>query len=535
MFKKTLLPLLVSTVVSGSAIAGIVKSESPKINLAPIGTYEAGVFDESAAEIAAYDSRQKLLFITNAYENALDVVSIVNPRRPRIVHSIDLSPYGGGPNSVAIHKGVVAVAVEADTKQDNGSVVFFNRWGRYLNQLEVGALPDMLTFTKDGSKLLVANEGEPNGDYTVDPEGSVSIINIDKRVRRLDQSNVTEVSFTGFNDTDLDEGIRIFGPEATVAQDLEPEYIAVSDDGTKAYVTLQENNAMAIIDVESASVDDLVSLGTKNHNVIQNAMDVSNKDDAINIAAWPVVGMYMPDAIASYEVDGSTYLVTANEGDSRDYDGYSEEARVEDLWLDEEVYPNADELQQEENLGRLKTTEATGDTDGDGDVDVIHAYGARSFSIWNDKGELLYDSGSDFERLIAATLPEDFNSTNDENGSFDNRSDDKGAEPEGVTIGKVDGVTYAFIGLERVGGIMVYNISNPIAPQFVQYVNNRDFSGDAELGTAKDLGPEGLLFIPANKSPNRSPLLVVTNEVSGSTTVYQITGDKKGKGHHYYH
>ena len=212
--------------------------------------------------------------------------------------------------------------------------------------------------------------------------------------------------------------------------------------------------------------------------------------------------------------------------DERDYDGFSEEARVkdhgDDFQLDSAAYPDIDELSTDENMGRLKMTVSTGDTDNDGEIELIHAFGGRSFSILNAEGAMVYDSGSDFERITASLIPDDFNSTNDENGSFDDRSDDKGPEPEGVTVGRIGGEAYAFIGLERVGGIMVYNVTDPLIPRFVQYINNRDFSGDAEAGTAGDLAPEGLLFIPEDESPTNLPLLVVTNEVSGTTTIYEI-------------
>ncbi|GJM10651.1 MAG: alkaline phosphatase [Lysobacteraceae bacterium] len=498
-------------------------SREPLITLQAIGSYQTGRFDEAAQEISAYDPLTYRLYVTNADANTLDIVSIRNPRFPSLLQSIDLSVYGGGPNSVAVSRGNVAVAVEADNKTDNGSVVFFNRFGEFRNQLTVGALPDMLAFSPDGQWLVVANEGEPNDDYTIDPEGSISVIDLSAGIAMLTDSDVRTADFHAFNDATLDSTVRIYGPNATVAQDLEPEYIAVSADSTKAWVSLQENNAMAVVDLVNATVTNVIGLGFKDHSSISNALDASNRDDAINIRPWPVYGMYQPDTLASYTAyDGRDYVISANEGDARDYDGYSEEARVKDLTLDPIVFPDAADLQQDENLGRLKTTVANGDIDGDGDVDEIMAYGARSFSIWNDQGVLIYDSGADFERMTASVLPNDFNSTNDENGSFDNRSDDKGPEPEGVAIGEYRGRTFAFIGLERVGGIMVYDVTNPVSPRFVEYVNTRDFTGDAEAGTAGDLGAEGLLFVPAWRSPIGYPLLVVTNEVSGSTTIFKI-------------
>ena len=528
-FQKSFIGFVACAMTMSAQADAISVSAGADIELKVAGTYESGVFDEGAAEIAAYDPWLKRLFVTNADANTLDVLSIRNIRKPRLKDTIDLSPYGDGVNSVAVKDGIVAVAVEADPKQDPGSVVFFDAWGNFIAAVTVGALPDMVTFTQDGTKVLVANEGEPSDDYSNDPEGTVSIIDISAGVYSVSNSDVTEVGFTAFNGMDLTP-VRIYGPGATVAQDLEPEYIAVSEDSTTAWVTLQENNALAIIDLLSATVTGIVPLGTKYHDTITNALDGSNDDDGINIKPWPVFGMYQPDAIASYTVDGETYLVTANEGDAREYDTFEEESRIEDngddFDVDPTAYPNIDDIDDDETIGRLKLTISTGDTDGDGDIDQIHSFGARSFSIWNAAGEIVYDSGSDFERITATVIPDFFNATNDEN-NFDNRSDDKGPEPEGVTIGKIGDKTYAFIGLERVGGIMVYDITSPLAPQFVQYINNRDFSGDPEAGTAGDLAPEGLLFIPAYDSPNRKPLLVVTNEVSGSTTIYRIDSKRR--------
>ena len=498
------------------------QSQPITISLEVLGTYETGAFDEGAAEISAYDRSSRRIFVTNADANTVDVLDASDPENLTLAFTIDLASYGDGVNSVAVDGGVVAVAVEADPKTDNGSVVFFDTDGDYLNSLEVGALPDMLTFTPNGRYLLVANEGEPNDDYTVDPEGSISIIDMRGGVSRLDASDVTTADFSAFNSATLDASIRLFGPDATVAQDLEPEYIAVSHDSKYAWVTLQENNALAIVDIAKGEITSLVGLGFKDHSVEGSGLDASDRDDAINIATWPVLGMYLPDAVASYHYRGETYLVTANEGDPRDYDGFAEEERVKDLDLDPTAFPDADDLQEDEAIGRLTVTTTLGDTDNDGDYDALYAFGGRSFSIWNGSGELIFDSGDDLEQRVAAALPDDFNSNNDENGSFDSRSDNKGPEPEGITLAEIGGRTYAFVGLERVSGVMVYDITAPASPFFVQYLNNRDFSGDAEAGTAGDLAPEGLVFVPHSASPTGTPLLIVTNEVSGSTTVYEV-------------
>ena len=499
-----------------------------QINLQPLGTYESGLFDESAAEIVAHDPNTQRLYVVNANSGNIDVLDIYYPANPTLLFQIDTAPYGDGANSVAVHNGIVAVAVQADPSQAPGTAVFFNQDGEFLSAVIVGALPDMLTFTPNGQYVLVANEGEPDEycptdtDDAGDPEGTVSVISLMNGAAHLTQDDVRTADFSSFTRDNIHPDIRIFGPEASVAQDLEPEYIAVAPDSSRAWVALQENNALAVLDIASATITDIFPLGYKDY-AQDNALDPSDKDDGINIANWPVSGMYQPDAIAAFQASGETFIITTNEGDARDYDCFSEEVRVDDLTLDPTVFDDPDFLQQPENLGRLKTTTATGDADGDGQHETIVNYGARSFSIWSADGHLVFDSGSDFEQYTAEFIPDDFNATNDENDSFDNRSDDKGPEPEGVAIGRVGDRVYAFIGFERVGGIIVYDVTDPYQPMFVQYVNNRDFAGNAESGTAGDLGPEGMLFISAENSPTGTPLLVTGNEVSGTTTIFSVT------------
>ncbi len=256
-------------------------------------------------------------------------------------------------------------------------------------------------------------------------------------------------------------------------------------------------------------------------------LDASDRDNAINIRAWPVFGMYEPDAIASYEVGGRRYLVTANEGDARDWPGLAEESRIASLTLDAAAFPNGATLKANSSLGRLNVTKTLGDTDGDGDFDQLYTLGGRSFSIWTAEGTLVFDSGSAFERAIAARDPAFFNVSNDDR-TFDSRSDNKGPEPEAVAIGRIGRRTYAFIGLERQGGIVLYDVTHPNAPVFIDYVNNRDFTVEpATAEKAKDLGPEGVIFIDAKDSPIRSPLLVVANEISGTVTLYSVMVEER--------
>ena len=677
----------------------------------------AGTVKLEGAEISAYDSGTQRIFVTGeaGEDNAnniaegspiLQAVDISDPSNPTVIGQIDLSNYGAGVQSVAVKNGVVAVAVSADTVTDAGKVVFFNASDySELSQVEVGALPDMLTFTPDGMKVLVANEGEPNDRYTVDPEGSISIIDVSGGVGSLTDANVTTADFKAFNGQEAtlrSQGVRIFGQKtvngtktaSTAAEDFEPEYIAVSADGTAAFVTLQENNAFAVLDIEQGKVTSILPLGYKDwsganptlkpfkatldgsqevvpndsiattatgnallqlnqagnalnytmtvsgldfgtlaggaaqtedtgddvtgihfHNAARGAggpvvfgifgpaqdtddrtisinddgsttisgvwettdtaastslstfiadlqatnkdtdtnlyfnihteefpmgeirgqivgssveLDASNRDGGINFANYPnLFGMYQPDAIASYEANGETYYITANEGDARirpDGDieddagnvlveegaDFNEEARIGDdeIILDSIAFPNASELQEDENLGRLNITTTLGDTDNDPEFEELYAYGGRSFSIFNSSGELVYDSGDLIGKLTSQLVPEKFNSQGSAD-SFDSRSDDKGAEPEGVTVGQVGEKTYAYVGLERTGGVMVFDVSNPTAASFVQYVNNEG-----------DTSPEGLTFIDAQDSANGNSLLAVTNEVSETLSIY---------------
>ncbi len=544
--------LAVGNEVSGSttlySVADMIEPPQPtnEIELSVAGTFETGVFDEGAAEIVSYDAGTQRLFVINSDAVTVDILDVSDPTNPNRISQIDATAFGDSANSVAVQDGIVAVAIEASEIDANGQVVFFDTDGNELSSVHVGIMPDMVTFSPDGTKVLTANEAEPNEDYTIDPEGSVSIIDISGGV---ENATVTNAGFTDFNDQQeaLEEsGVRIFGPDATVAQDLEPEYITVSPDSSTAYVALQENNAFAVVDLNAGEVTEILPLGFKNHSQTGNKLDPSANGE-INIQNVPTFGMLQPDAIATFETNDETYIITANEGDSRDYDSFSEEATIGDLQEEGLLDLNNDgeadasddlpfaELNTSDQLGNLLLTNSTGDVDDDGLIEQLHSFGARSFSIFNEAGELVFDSGEDFERIVAEQIPEGFNTTNDENDSFDDRSSDKGPEPEAVATGEIGGTPYAFIGLERVGGLMVYNVSNPTDPQFVQYINNRNFSvqfdtddeGDPnptpeQLSQARDLGPEGIEFISAEESPNGNPLLAVGNEVSGTTTLYNI-------------
>lgn len=522
--------------------APVVEATPAGLTLEKIGgfTHSGGL---SSAEITAYDPLSKRLFVINGALGSVDVLDFADPTAPKLISSIDTASFGsglGGINSVAVFNGIVALAVEAATKTDNGSVAWLRASDLALLGTDtVGAQPDMVTFTPDGSHLLVANEGEPNSynqPDSVDPEGSISVVavsGLSPTATSLTRT-VSTAGFSGFNGQIAQlrsAGVRIFGPNATVAQDLEPEYITVSADSKTAYVTLQENNAIAVVDIASKAITAIKPLGFKDHSLADMGMDVSDEDGGTNtnsgtplikIGPVPVKGMYLPDAIASYSVGSQTYLITANEGDARaDWPGFNEETRVRAHCtggLEPTLFNDAINQILDSNLGRLRiTTTPNGGSDGKngaGRCTELYSFGARSFSIWTSDVSRVFDSGDAFEQRTRALPNVAFNATHDSN-TLDGRSPTKGPEPEGVTVAQFGSKTFAFIGLERVGGVMVYDVTTPTAASFVDYLNTRD-------GVTGDRGPEGLTVIRASDSPNGKPLLVVGNETSGTTAVFQI-------------
>ncbi|MBL8753444.1 MAG: choice-of-anchor I family protein [Planctomycetes bacterium] len=476
-----------------------------------------------ASEIVAYDASSNRFFVTNASGNRLDVYGATATGSLYPVQTIALS---GQPNSVAARNGLVAVAVEGATGQAPGAVQFFDAATGAANGVAatVGAMPDMLTFTPDGLKVLTANEGEADlATGLVNPEGSVSIVDVVTR-------NVATASFQPWNGQKAAlqaQGVRISNVNGiTLAQDLEPEYLTIDPTSTTAWVTLQEANAIAEVDIASATVTAIRPLGWKNHALPGNELDASDQDGVNgNFLNFPILGLYMPDAITSFTVAGVTYLVTANEGDSRaDFAGFVDQMRgasvdnnfaldCEDPTPETGLYTLA-QLNTNAVLGRLNfaTSDydvARGDTDNDGDVDQLYVFGGRSFSIWTTSGALVFDSGDDIEReMLARGL------------WVDSRSDDKGPEPEAVAFGVVDGVPTLFVGLERTNSVMVYDVSNPAAPVL------RDVIRVAAESGVNATAPEGVQFIPAVGNATGRPLMAVASEGNGTLSLFAIdTGD----------
>ncbi|MCW1720931.1 choice-of-anchor I family protein [Pseudoalteromonas sp. A3] len=529
---------------------------------------------EGAAEIVAYQASKKWIYAINSSgdeavvniipADTFDTAALVQDNEgivsaTNLTSTITLTLNDNTPgdaNSIAIDENnqMLAVAMAAKNVGEAGQIAFYDISGdtpAFIKNVPAGFLPDMVTFNHDGTKVVVANEGEPNGDYSIDPEGSVSIINI---VEGVVADTATNIDFTTYNSQQAElesDGFVFANPtgrtingnviNTTVAMDLEPEYVSISKDNNYAYVSIQENNGLAIINLEDNSVE-LKALGFKDWSDLQ--IDASDKDGGVNFKSYPgLYGMYQPDTISSFSWKGANFIVSANEGDAREYffdvtdeadctakggldydedDGclaYIDESRVEDLTL----AANFDYLNNDDDdIGRLKVSTVKGDTNDDGQYESLYAYGARSFTIWDSNGLVVFDSGDDIGRITASVHGEAFNNNEDENEG-DTRSDDKGAEPEALTIGTIDERTFAFIGLERMGGIMVYDITNPYDVQFEDYFYNRGVIEGADI--TGDLAPEGMVFVPAEQSATGEPLLIIGNEISGSIAVWQIAAN----------
>lgn len=501
-----------------AGLATLAASPVSALELTPLGVFKHGGFRTSASEISAYDAASKRLFVVNGETKAIDILDISDVEAPRLVRSFSLSGFGGAPNSVTVKNGVVAAALDGLDKQGPGHVVFFRAADLTpLGQVEVGAMPDMITFTPDGRYVLAADEGEPDPkDMGRDPEGSVAVIDVSAG---FDKATVRLADFRAFNGVAIPGGKPV-RPGASFAQGAEPEYVAVSADGATAWVGLQEVNALATVDIATASVTAVTGLGYKSYEACP--ADLSDKDGKIAIRPHPnVFGLYQPDAIAFFQAGGRGYIVSANEGDSQGWPAFSEEKRVKEMKLDPAAFPNPAEQQGDWALGRLKTTTLMGDTDGDGDLDQIYSYGARSISVWGQDGALVADTCDAIERETASHGMKGFNLNHEEEGA-DSRSDDKGPEPEGVAIGVVGGKPYAFVGLERDGGIMMFDLSDPAHPAPAGYATTRNYDMTPTAPASGDQGPEGVLFIPAETSPNGQPLLVVSYEISGTTRIWRI-------------
>lgn len=510
------------------------------LDLNKLGSYVTGTSnkDGGVCEIISYDSKNNKAWVVNGEKGLIDIIDLSNVTsatssempatsidvKKLVEGKVDGFTYGDM-TSVSVHSelGYVAVALQEEAYDKNGYVAILKTDGTFAAMFEAGVQPDMVTFTPDGTKVLVANEGEPRNGYgngVVDPCGSVTILSVN--TNDISQSRVKTVGFEKF-DISRDELVNagvMLAKGINPSTDLEPEYITSTNE--IAYVALQEANAIAVLDLSSGEFTNVYSLGYKDLSLESNAVDLLD-DEVYGVKTYTdTVGAYMPDGISIYSANGKTYILTANEGDSRE-------------WGDEDAHTEyVNEIK--EKLVATDGTEAKKIRVVDAEVvdgtpvgkNVL--FGARSFSIFEvtENGLiLLFDSANDFEKLTANYLPEYFNVSNDDNKA-DSRSQKKGPEPEAVVVGQVDGKSYAFVGLERIGGIMVYDITDTADVNFVNYINTRNFSEDPDqLGgglsyLTGDVAPEGMYFIGADVSPSGTPILLSAFEVSGTVAAYAV-------------
>ena len=503
------------------------------------------------SEIVAYHSESRSVFITVDTPTApssfqrislskLSSTALANPTTSSNLTAGSVIPVAqhvngtgftaGGVQTLAITGNLMAIAVQASPKTDLGVVAFYKLDvqgnATYLKKVTVGSLPDGMAFSPDGSKLIVANEGELSVNFAtdgIDPYGSISIIAV---ANGVPADTAITLDFSAFNvgasrASEFPADVRIGRPGATVAQDMEPEYVTISADNSQAFVTLQENNAVAVVNLATNRIDRIMSMGYKNHGLATNSIAASDKVSATApFALKPyanLFGIYMPDGIATFSANGTTYIITANEGDDRDdflATGQKETQRVghSSMVLSSSAFPNAADLKKDTELGRL-TVFSTMGKNSSGQYDKLYALGGRSFSIYNaSTGAQVYDSGNELEILSYTTMPSALLSKDQVLGRLDN----KGPEPESVVVGQVNQKTYAFVALERSSAILMYDLTNPAAPKFVQWLQN---TTDLTNG---DISPEGLSFVPASQSPTGQALLIAGHEVSGTVSVWEI-------------
>jgi hypothetical protein len=523
-----LLTALVTLISNASCLYGFDPvsyiAQDSRIELSVLGTYRGGWYSRTTPTYPAYDKWTQRVFYGSDDRDRVEVLDISNPTMPALQSVINT----GSPARIAVSsEGILAVS-------GSNQVKFYNANGVLLTSAVSAPGAGDLEFTPDGTKLVVNQNGSLgvmnlSGANFASCRAGTAGCNLNP--------SVSSASFTVFNTqraTLLASGVRLPYPTLTVAQQLDPAAISVTPDGAAAWVSLVDSNALLKLDLQTTQLQ-IFGLGAKDNSLPGNGFDASDQDGAINIQTWPVKTFYEPDGIGTFIVGGQTYVLTANEGDPRaDLLGNDFHQRLSTLSLDPTAYPNGATLKQNANLGRLRVSRVDGDTDGDGDLDQIYGFGARSLAVWTSGGQLASETGDQFEQITATALPNNFNAAEDSN-TRDERSDDRGPESEEAAVGTIRGRHYAFVGFERISGVMVYDVTAPFNPLFQQYINNRNFAvtpntvcgtrGGPALSTcaqAGDLETEGVTFVPAEDSPIGMPLLLVSHEASDSVTVYKI-------------
>ncbi|XP_046549457.1 mesenchyme-specific cell surface glycoprotein-like [Haliotis rubra] len=447
--------------------------------------------------------------------------------------------------------GYIFTALDNRTERANGKMIVFryNPATKQINevlQVQVGAIPDMVKPTRDCSKIIVAVEGEayeypPN--HIIDPPGLVVIVNFPSGVGG--NTIISTLNFERFNERVpfLEQsGVRHVYRENNnpFSNDVEPEYVAINADDTKAYIMLQENNAVATVDLETETISEVYGLGYKNWTSLK--LDPSDRDGGANMNSYTVYGMYQPDSFVHFQFKGGNYLVMANEGDAKVYEygayQWSEEERgskvaPQDLYNID--FTTQQQLSDNSKLGRLKFGVSPSERDSQGFLKAMFTYGGRGWSIRRAEDmSLIYDSGND---VADRTLQQQFDLFNceldDENdrpyNSFDMRSDNKGAETEDVTVGEIDGYTLFFVANERPGTIMTYSVKDDLSHPKFQHIYSgipetwgRTWQQMYDDWDLTEIDCEDNKFVPASESPTGKPILFAGGSVSGTVSILEV-------------
>jgi len=543
-------PLAVITLLTASALitAGQLPAlaNEATLKITEIASITSGD-GEGSHEIATFHAGSKRIFATNGVKNAIDIYDVSDVTNPKKVGSVALSPYGNDVTSVAAGKDVVVAVVNVSDKfsatgvptTTNGKIVVFDTSGKVLSSPDVlGVLPDSVTFAPNGTTALVAIEAQPvcakddpataakeDADYSKasDPVGGVTVVDLSNPASPV-------LRFAGFDQFPVAEmrakGIAVSSVVNNVSKDFEPEFVTAVDNNY-AYVTIQEANAIGKLNIGSATFESISRAFES--KVSRVARDTSDRDAGAGLRTYAnVVGASQPDAIAGFTVGAGQYFVTANEGDAREYTCLNDDLRASSLKVDTRRFPDWKTLSGNAALGRAKVNPTIGDKDGDGDIDTIHLRGSNSMTMYRN-GIAIWDSADLLDQIQTqafgvANINGSHSLSSDKstmNYVGQDRSDDKGSEPEGVAVGMVGDRRIAILGLERMTALAIFDITDPGNPIFQEWLQMLP----TKATPAKDVkhwSPEGIVFVPASKSPSGKALIITSYELSGSISIHQV-------------
>ena len=512
--------------VTGFVLSSLLIQAQGPLKVTFLYEHQSGLFDQGGVERMAFDENGKKYYTTNASQLSFNIYGFKG-KNAVLEKTISVSNFVGSINDIDASNGLVAVIGNAGLAQLPGKLLLYDTTGSLLKVLTVGPAPKRVRFNQSGARLFITNEGVPSNDYLSDPKGGLSIVDIGANDPRfLTQQAHDLLDFSILDSTqNIDSNVRIFGNNGkqTIAQDLEPEQVALDEQRFKAYVSLPENNALAIFDYGSRSLDTVVPLGYKDWSDPALGLDASDAARNINIRSYPsLYGMYQATDIETFRVNGELFVLTVNEGAFRDFTGYSELTQVKDLFLDPNVFTNLSQLIKDTMLGNLRVTTTMGDADSNFVYTELYAYGGRSFSIRDSLGRLIWDSGKDLEQITATLEANSFNSAANDNNSRKARSSYMGPQPTAVAINFTPHGLTAVIALGEMGGYLFYDLQNPRKPSFMSYELRRDFSVPASSAMAGDLGPQEISLQNLTSTPLGVPTLFAANAVSGNLSVYGL-------------